>query len=244
MVLPNKRIFRYFFALAEAGAETIRIGTKELAFFPQRFDPTFFNALDYFHSVHPNVRVCFMVHFTHPDECRDPETKQWYPETANPVKELLSRSYVSLYNQTPIIRDVNDNSEALCELQQQMSSKGINNYYFFQCRDIVGHKHFSLPLEETYEMIRRSKEPLSGQQATAKMCMSTEIGKMEVVGMNDSHIFFKLARSPDTSLREMMFVAQRNPKAMWVSDYPDIQEQFQQVLATKHNNACHQRSAA
>ena len=50
MVLGNKNIAQWLAALAQAGIENIRIGTKELAFHPKRFDDTFFAMLDEFHK--------------------------------------------------------------------------------------------------------------------------------------------------------------------------------------------------
>ncbi|CAN0559237.1 unnamed protein product, partial [Laminaria digitata] len=68
MVMPNRKIGAWLAALAEAGIETIRIGTKEMAFYPDRFDEAFLSMLDRFHETYPDVGVRFMVHFNHPDE--------------------------------------------------------------------------------------------------------------------------------------------------------------------------------
>ena len=45
MVLTNLKLAEWFAALAEAGIDSIRLGTKELAFYPDRFDSTFFNMI-------------------------------------------------------------------------------------------------------------------------------------------------------------------------------------------------------
>ncbi|MHC4977218.1 MAG: KamA family radical SAM protein, partial [Planctomycetota bacterium] len=55
MVLNNRKIAAWLSALAEAGVESIRIGTKEMAFYPQRFDSTFLAMLDNFHKTYPEV---------------------------------------------------------------------------------------------------------------------------------------------------------------------------------------------
>lgn len=57
MVLGNKNIAQWLSALAQAGIENIRIGTKELAFYPERFDPTFFAMLDAFHDAYPEINL-------------------------------------------------------------------------------------------------------------------------------------------------------------------------------------------
>ena len=66
MVLSNKNIAGWWSALADAGVESIRLGTKELAFYPDRFDATFFDMVDKFHAAYPGTRIRFMVHFNHP----------------------------------------------------------------------------------------------------------------------------------------------------------------------------------
>ncbi|MBE9489224.1 MAG: hypothetical protein IMY67_02925, partial [Bacteroidetes bacterium] len=68
MVLSNKNLAEWFSALADAGIDSIRVGTKELAFYPDRFDITFFNMLDDWHAAYPEVQLRMMVHFNHPDE--------------------------------------------------------------------------------------------------------------------------------------------------------------------------------
>jgi lysine 2,3-aminomutase len=55
MVLNNSKIAAWLGALAEAGVESIRVGTKEMAFYPQRFDDAFLAMLDRFHETYPDV---------------------------------------------------------------------------------------------------------------------------------------------------------------------------------------------
>ena len=53
---PNSKLAAWFTALAEAGAEAIRVGTKELAFHPDRFDDAFLSMLDNFHDAYSRSR--------------------------------------------------------------------------------------------------------------------------------------------------------------------------------------------
>jgi hypothetical protein len=101
-------------ALAECGIESIRIGTKEMAFFPKRFDETFLAMLDAFHETYPQVGLHIMVHFEHPDEflVKDDNSQyiqdehgfyQWVPDTGDAMRGVLARSWITVENQTPII---------------------------------------------------------------------------------------------------------------------------------------------
>jgi lysine 2,3-aminomutase len=68
MVLPNRVLASWLTGLAQCGVDVVRIGTKELAFFPFRFDDSFFQMLDWVHARCPSLRLIFMLHFDHPDE--------------------------------------------------------------------------------------------------------------------------------------------------------------------------------
>lgn len=249
MVLSNRNLFDYLNGLAEAGLDVIRIGTKELAFFPERFDENFFAMLDLFHELHPQVLVSFMVHFTHPDEVLLLDEDGGYfhdehgrpmrnPKVARAVSQLRARSFVNLENQTPIIDSVNDSIEDLRLLQREMKRIGINNHYFFQCREIEGHRAFAVPVEEAFALHRESQHALSGIERS-RFALSTEAGKMEVVGMTDPQpqlrglagplgkaladglIIFRLHRTPYQDRQGDLVIARRNRNALWISGYED-----------------------
>ena len=129
MVLPNSKLAGWFTALAEAGTEVIRVGTKELAFHPDRFDDAFLAMVDRFHEVYPDVALRLMVHFNHPDELLTTDADggyvtgdngqyQWHPSTRRAVDAVVSRGWISVENQSPIIRGVNDDADALRILQR------------------------------------------------------------------------------------------------------------------------------
>ncbi len=255
MVLSNKKLAAWLSALAEAGIDAIRIGTKELAFFPDRFDQAFFTMLDGFHALYPRVQLRMMVHFNHPDEflvqrqhgdarnpCGDVE---WLPTTRQAVDELRQRPWISLDNQAPIIRGINDNPEALHILQRELRRAGIQNHYFFCGRDIVGHKAFNVPIERAWRIVNESQKGLSGVESHARLALSHFKGKVEVVAVvndaldvfsqtgaqadkrvtgqaNDGIVIFKLIRSPgDAEERSSISIVERNPEAIWLDGYED-----------------------
>lgn len=246
MVLSNRNLFDYLNGLAEAGLDIIRIGTKELAFFPERIDQNFLDMLDLFHELHPQVLISFMVHFTHPDEVLqvNEDGSYTFDETGRPVRNplvadaitsLRSRPFVTLENQTPIIDSVNDDEQALRLLQQEMKRLGVNNHYFFQCREIEGHRAFAVPVETAYQLHRDSQYGLSGIERS-RFSLSTEAGKMEVVALidpvrnvpgplgdllEDGLIIFRLHRSPHEAKQGTTLIARRNPDALWLTGYED-----------------------
>jgi L-lysine 2,3-aminomutase len=131
MVLSNRKIAAWLAALAEADVESIRIGTKEMAFFPKRFDGAFLGMLDRFHEIYPRVGLHMMVHFEHPDEflLKDEDGnysedaqgfKKWVPDTGEAMRGLASRGWLTVENQAPIIKGINDNADALRILQRSL----------------------------------------------------------------------------------------------------------------------------
>jgi len=244
MVLGNKNIGQWLSALAEAGIENIRIGTKELAFFPKRFDETFFEMLDTFHEAYPGVNLRMMVHFNHPDEVllkdpngdfiQDPEGGlTWHPDAKAAVQAFRSRSWINVDNQSPIIAGINDDADALRILQREMKRNGIENHYFFCGRDIVGHKAFNVPIERAWEILNESQKGLSGVEAHARLSITHYKGKTEVAavtktavpgvkGGENGVVIFKLLRSAaDASDRAKVTIVGRNPEAIWFSGYDD-----------------------
>jgi len=244
MVLNNAKIAAWLAALAEAGIESIRIGTKEMAFYPQRFDDTFFAMLDGFHEAYPEVGVHFMVHFEHPDEflakndsaeyLRDDNGfYEWVPETGRAMRGLLDRGWVTVENQTPIIKDINDDPEALRIMQREMKRVGADNHYFFCGRDIIAYKAFNIPIEESWRILNESQKGLSGVENHAKLSITHYKGKTEVVavtsepipglaGSENGVVILKLLRNPaDASERGKVCIVGRNPEAAWFDDYED-----------------------
>ncbi len=233
MVLPNKRIARFLMGLANAGLRTIRIGSKEMAFFPYRFDQNFFDMLDGFHALFPDVRLLLITHFTHPDEFLEKDEKgnyipegkgyKWLNVVRTAIGNLSDRHrYISMENQTPIIYKVNDNPTSLRILQKEMYHAGIGNHYLFQCREIEGHKAFAVPVETSWAIYTESQKGLSGVEKQARFVMSTEIGKMEVIGLTHGNVIFKLMRSPGGAQTQgHIIIAKSNPDALWITGYQD-----------------------
>jgi lysine 2,3-aminomutase len=244
MVLGNRNIAQWLSALSQAGIESIRIGTKELAFYPERFDVTFFEMLDNFHEAYPQTNLRMMVHFNHPDEFlkKQPDGEyienlagglEWIDTTLAAVKELGSRSWINIDNQSPIIKGINNDSDALRIMQRELKRNGVQNHYFFCGRDIVGHKAFNVPIEEAWNVLNESQKGLSGVEAHARLSITHYKGKTEVAavtneplrgvpGGENGVVILKLLRSAaDAPDRCKVTIVGRNPEAIWFSGYDD-----------------------
>jgi L-lysine 2,3-aminomutase len=244
MVLTNKKLAAWLGALAEAGIESIRIGTKEMAFFPQRFDEAFLAMLDSFHATWPNVGLRLMVHFNHPDEllAKDADGNyiegedgilQWIPATWAAMKGVTARGWISVENQAPIIRDINDDPAALRILQRAIKRVGANNHYFFCGRDIVAYEAFNVPIETAWQVLNESQKGLSGVENHARLSITHYKGKTEVnavtnepipglKGSENGVVIFKILRNAHGAKdRGKVCIVGRNPDAVWFNDYED-----------------------
>jgi len=244
MVLPNSKLAAWLAALAEAGIESIRIGTKEMAFFPDRFDHTFLAMLDQLHTTYPDVGLRMMLHFNHPDEllARDPGGNyieepsgilRWHPATKRAMEGLTSRGWISVENQSPIIKGINDDPDALRILQRALKRMGANNHYFFCGRDIVAHEVFNVPIETAWHILNESQKGLSGVETHARLSITHYKGKTEVAavtdepipglaGSEDGVVIFKILRNAaDAPDRGKVCIVGRNPEAIWFDGYAD-----------------------
>ncbi|MBN1172331.1 MAG: hypothetical protein JXA67_09165, partial [Micromonosporaceae bacterium] len=101
---------------------TIRIGSKLPAFDPDRITPELVDVLAAASS--PDRRVYVAAHMSHPRELTG---------AARAALGRLMSAGIILYNQTPILRGVNDDADTLITLLRELSDAGVTPYYLFQC---------------------------------------------------------------------------------------------------------------
>ncbi len=244
MALPNSKIAAWLSALAEAGVESIRLGTKEMAFHPDRFDEAFLSMLDRFHDTYPEVGFRLMVHFNHPDEflVKGPEgnyienpngTLEWVAATKRAMDAVVSRGWLQVENQAPIIKGINDDPDALRIMQRALYRVGVGNHYFFCGRDIVAYRAFNVPIETAWNILNESQKGLSGVETHARLSITHYKGKTEVAavtsdpipgvaGTENGVVIFKILRNAaDARDRGKVCIVGRNPDAIWFNDYED-----------------------
>ncbi len=259
MVLPNRTLYRFAVAAGQAGVNILRFGTKEIAFRPERFDDALVDTFRIIHEEYPHLHLNLVCHYTHPDEflVRDANNNyipnengpgyQWMDVSKTAVENMLSLSFVSMDNQTPIIQKVNDREQDIRILHEECRRMGIKPKYLFQSRDIEGHKAFSLPVEEAWRIHNDAMKGIS-DAARSRFSLSTAWGKMEVVSvidpiaegtvdfgflpmalqvavkdlLGDGLVIFRSHRSPhEASSQGDLIIAKRNPEALWMSGYED-----------------------
>ena len=195
----------------------IRIGTKVLAYNPSRIisDQDLLEILKE-HSK-PNKRIYVMTHFNHPKEISEKSLK---------AADLLMKAGVVLANQTPMLKGVNDDPDTLAELFKKLSFTGITPYYVFLCRPTVGNRGFAIPVERALEVFQKAQTKCSGLAKRARLAMSHETGKIEVVSQTHDEIYFRYHRSAEESQSGDFMVFRKNPNAFWFDDYEEVIKKY------------------
>lgn len=190
--------------------QTIRVGTKMPAYDPFRIidDDELPGMIREFST--PLRRMYFMLHFSHPNEITT---------EAIEAVNILIESGAILCNQTPIIGGVNDDPEVLAELFRELSFIGVAPYYVFQTRPAIGNKPYAVPVVKAFRIFQEARRNIAGTAKRAIFVMSHRVGKIEVVGLDDSRIYMRYHRSLDHEVSGEMIVARRNDEGYWFDDF-------------------------
>lgn len=209
LVMGTKRLQQVLESLAKIPhVRIIRIGSKMPAFNPHRIlDDTELQDLLRAHCS-AGQRVYIMCHFDHPRELTEPAVEGLH---------CLNQLGVSTINQCPIIRGVNDCSDTIAELWSKLAFAGCPPYYLFQGRPTAGNEPYELPLVAGYTIYRDAlKKASSGLARRARFSMSHALGKVEMVGLDEQHIYLRFHRAKYPALEGHFFVCRRDDDAYWL----------------------------
>ena len=154
-------------------------------------------------------RVHFITHFDHPRELTD--------VAVDAVGALLDAGAVCA-NQCPMIRGVNDDDVVLGELFRRLSYVGAPPYYVFQCRPTVGNRPYTVPLVEGFRIFDAARGRVSGLGKRGRYVMSHTTGKVQVVGVDDSHIYARDHRAREPGMEGRFLVYVRDDDAFWLDE--------------------------
>ena len=189
MIMRTKLLRNYIEPLLAPELEhvqNIRIATKAVAYWPQRFvsDVDADDCLRLFEEVAAaNRHLAVMGHYSHPVELE--------PEVAREAIRRIRGTGAQIRMQAPLIAHVNDDPEAWASLWQTGVQLGLIPYYMFVERDTGARNYFEVPLIRAHEIFREAYGRVSGLSRSVRgPSMSAFPGKVRVLGV--------------TSLRDMM----------------------------------------
>jgi KamA family protein len=221
MIMGAPVLRRYVEPLLGAGLdhiESIRIGTKSLAYWPQRFvsDPDADDTLRLFEQVAESGRtLAFMSHFSHPRELE--------PGLVEEAVRRIRAAGAVIRTQAPLIRSINDNPAIWADMWRSQARMGMIPYYMFIERDTGPQDYFAVPLARACEVFQDAYRSVSGLCRTVRgPSMSATPGKVCVDGVvevaGEKVFALHLIQARDPGLVGKPFFAQFDPGAVWLSD--------------------------
>lgn len=188
---------------------TIRIGSKVPAFNPYRLldDEALQDLVAQVTA--GGTAVYLMAHFDHPRELT--------ALACNGIR-AMRQAGANMVNQCPIVRGVNDDAEVLADLFEAATELGMPQYYLFQGRPTAGNEPYEVPLVRGWRLFDAARRRCSGLSRWVRFVMSHASGKIEVLGVDDQHIYLRYHRARDAADESRIMVARRNDQAGWFDE--------------------------
>ncbi|CAN7577383.1 lysine 2,3-aminomutase [Pseudoduganella sp. LjRoot289] len=201
-----------------AHIQNIRIGTKSVAYWPQRFvtDRDADDLLRLFERVVASGKnMAIMGHYNHAVELRQ--------EIAQKAVKRIVGTGATLRMQGPLIRHINEDPKSWAELWTTGVRLGAIPYYMFVERDTGPRAYFQLPLARAHEIFQQAYQMVSGLSRTVRgPSMSAFPGKVVIDGVATiagEKVFalqFLQARNADWVRKP--FYARFDPDATWMDE--------------------------
>lgn len=198
--------------------QNIRIGTKSVAYWPQRFvtDPDADQLLELFEKiVESGKHLAIMGHYNHPVELSTP--------IAQEAVRRIRGTGANVRMQSPLVHHVNDDADTWAELWRAGVKLGAIPYYMFVERNTGPKGYFEVPLMRAWEIFQGAYQQVSGLARTVRgPSMSSLPGKVLVDGVAEVRgekvmcLQFLQARNPDWVRRP--FFARFDPEATWLDE--------------------------
>lgn len=198
--------------------KNIRIGTKSIAYWPYKFvtDKDADGILKLFEKIiNSGKHLAIMAHYNH-----------WIELSTDVAKEAVKRirnTGAEIRSQSPLVKNVNDDSEIWARMWRTQVNMGIIPYYFFIERNTGSKHYFEIPLAEAFRIYRNAYKQVSGLNRTVRgPSMSAAPGKVAIEGIaevNGEKVFvlnFLQGRNSDWVKRP--FFAEYDQEATWLTE--------------------------
>lgn len=219
MVMKSRGLRQYIEPLLKLEhINSIRIGTKSVAYWPQRFvtDADADDTLKLFEEiVAAGKNLAVMGHYSHSRELDTPVAEE-------AVRRIRSTGAV-VRCQAPLIRHVNDDHRVWSEMWSKQVQLGAIPYYMFVERDTGAKHYFEVPLAKAYEIFTAAYREQSGLGRTVRgPSMSATPGKVLVDGVTEvggEKVFaLKFVQARDPEWVNRIFFARYDENASWMGD--------------------------
>lgn len=221
MIMKTKALRRYLEPLLAPEFQhvrNIRIGTKSIAYWPQRYvsDADADDLLALFEEiVRAGRHLALMAHWSHPRELGT--------DLARRAIARVRETGAEIRMQAPLVRHVNDEAAAWASLWRRGVSLGMIPYYMFVERNTGPKNYFEVPLARAHGIFADAYRQVSGLARTVRgPSMSAFPGKVRVAGVAEvggQRVFvLELLQARDPQRVGRPFFARFDPRAAWYTD--------------------------
>ena len=182
--------------------QTLRLATRSIAYYPHMFLGDDAQLLNYLKRKNLELqergkRMEIATHFIHPDEIS--------PQCLLIISELVKNG-ITVYVQTPFLKDCNDEGPELVRLFSLLRGAGAElHYIYIPCSPIHGNSVYWSPIAKGLQVGSYLRAHLS-DRVVPRICTATPIGKMdwnssgwavEPVADNENFIWIRSPYTPD-----------------------------------------------
>lgn len=126
----------------------LRIHSRLLSVLPERVNATFLEVLRQFDG-----QVVLVTHINHANEIS--------AHNQAAFSQLAQQGY-RLFNQSVLLKDVNDSPQILSELSNRLFESQITPYYLHRLDKVLGAAHFAVGMEESCKIYQQLRTQLPG----------------------------------------------------------------------------------
>ena len=149
LMLTDRKLAKLITGLNRiAHIRVLRIHSRLLSVLPERVSGDFLKVLQQF-----NGQVVLVTHINHPNEIS---------ESNQAAFRLLSQQGYTLFNQSVLLRQVNDSAQTLAALSHKLFESRVMPYYLHRLDKVQGAAHFDVSREKSCRIYTQLREQLPG----------------------------------------------------------------------------------
>ncbi len=198
--------------------QTIRIGSKSLAFWPYRYltDADAEDILSTFKKItDAGKSLAFMAHFNHPRELDTLAVKA--------AIQKIRQTGAQIRTQSPLLNHINASANVWAEMWKKQVNLGLIPYYMFIARDTGAQEYFGVSLSRSWDIFRRAYTKVSGIARTVRgPSMSCTPGKVRVIGVTEVHgekvFVLEFIQGRNSEWVALPFFSKYDTEALWMTD--------------------------
>lgn len=179
LTLSNEFLRSVFQILRSASPNLIfRLCTRALCVNPNRFDDELLSIMK---NANEKAPMFLLTQFNSHHE---------FSDDVRVIAKKISNLGISMFNQSVLLKGVNDDKESIIKLCRELLLNRIKPYYIFQGDDVKGTEHLVTTLQKAFELECEVREELSGlEMPTFCKDRSKGAGKIPIgyIMLRDKH---------------------------------------------------------